>query len=114
MQVVNNPMVSSRPLRIGLFPLFPFQMAFHFMAERNGGDPITTETNWDDPTLIFQFPIYLEPSSQLPIYQVTRPPGSKYIGNWKMRDPTQVAGFRDYHSGVSRLVHFDSSPSKKL
>ena len=46
-------------------------------------------------SLIFQLPIYLEPSSQLPIYQVTRPPGSKYIGNWKMRDleTTKELGF---------------------
>ena len=35
-------------------------------------------------TLIFQFPIYLQPSSQLPIYQVTRPliPNIWGTGRW--------------------------------
>ena len=37
-------MVSFCPLRIGLWD--PFQIAF-YMAEINGGDPITTETKWD-------------------------------------------------------------------
>ena len=49
-----------------------------------------------------QFPINLEPSSQLPIYQVTRldPLVPKSIGNWKMREYTNhmagaISRFKD-------------------
>ena len=65
--------------------------------------------------LIFQFPIYLEPSSQLPIYQVTRPPGSKYIGNWK--NEGLITPFATGFSGpsdrqVPRLSHHLAIPRR--
>ena len=43
--VVNWPMVIFCPIRIGFFS----PSKWPFMAEINGGDPITTATKWDDP-----------------------------------------------------------------
>ena len=54
-------------LRIGLFNN-PFQMAFHSMAQINGGDPITTYVTWD-PILQVAFCIH-----RIHLYLVGGPP----------------------------------------
>ena len=44
-------------------------------------------------SLIFQFPIYLEPGvDRYLIYWQLGAKGSKYIGNWKMRDCSWLVG----------------------
>ena len=66
-------------------------------------------------TLIFQFPIYLEPSSQLPIYQVTRPlvPNIWGTGRWgigsKITSIDEVGG----HVSAHRIFRPRSSEIRK-
>ena len=75
-------------------PRWWFQMFSNF-TYTSGSDPIwliffrwveTTNQFCVYKTLFFHFLIYLEPSLQSPIYQVTRPLVPIFLGNWKMRD----------------------------